>query len=189
MNRFTVVTEGKHDVALLKTLLNITDDNTNVKFVAAGGWSSADSLARSYLIHGDTNVALVVDADTTDPSQVEDRKRFLHMSLGEISSSAMWKVFVIDPEIERLLFEDHDVVEALVGRPISDTDFVSASFEPKAVLQRLLHGQSLTEVYNRILGRLDLSRIRKATPIPELLAFINREGSKTASRRRMPIGT
>ena len=131
MSQFTVVTEGKQDVALLKAFLDVTDDNTNVRFVAAGGWSSADALARSFLAHGDTHVALVVDADTTDPNLVEDRKRFLHRSLSEIPSSAMlWKVFVIEPEIEKLLFEDRSVVEALVGT-ISDTEFISASFEPR----------------------------------------------------------
>ena len=184
MSRFTIVTEGEQDVALLKALLNVPDNDANVTFIANRGWSSADTYARSLLIRGDTNVVLVVDADSTDPNLVEHRRRFLHGSLGEIASSCLWKVYVIEPEIEGLLFKDRAVVEALVGHPISDTDFIAATWEPKAILQRLMHGKSLTTVYDSRLGDLDLSGIRKVHPIPEILAFLNSEGPRRSTNRK-----
>src|SRR5258708_32327690 len=110
MRHSTIVTEGEQDRLLLQALLNIEADDPDIRVMAAGGWSSADSLARSFLVRGEDNVALVVDADTTDPDLVEERKRFLLRSLGSLSSSADWRIFVIAPEIEALLFRDRNVV-------------------------------------------------------------------------------
>ena len=103
------------------------------------------------------------------------------MSLGSIASSPKWKVVVIAPEIEGLLFEDRDVIEALVGHPITDTDFTSGSFNPKTVLKQLLHGKSLAEVYGRKLQHLDLGRIRETSPIRDLQSFIKGTGSRSVS--------
>ncbi|MDQ2730889.1 MAG: hypothetical protein M3Y56_04455, partial [Armatimonadota bacterium] len=184
---FTVVTEGLHDVALLQAILNISSEDPKIKFVAAGGWSSADSLARSYLVSGGTKVVLVVDADSSDTNQVEARRNFLKGSLGEIASPTMWTVVVIAPEIEALLFQDRKVIEAIAGRPVSDTEFVTGSFEPKRVLQQLLRGKPLTEVYTRMLKDLDLTRIMEASPIRELQSMIKGSEIKNGSRRKKDV--
>ena len=86
MNHYTVVTQGEDARLLLETLLDIAPDDSRIRVVAAGGWSGADSYARSLLMHNIENVALVVDAGGSDPKQVEYRKHFLRGSLGEIYS-------------------------------------------------------------------------------------------------------
>ena len=50
MKRYTVVTEGPQDVLILRTLLGADATRDEVQFISAGGYSSADSLARSILI-------------------------------------------------------------------------------------------------------------------------------------------
>ena len=54
MKRCVVVTEGEGDACLLRALLGVEADDPEVAVVAAGGWSAADSLARSYLVVGGT---------------------------------------------------------------------------------------------------------------------------------------
>ena len=53
MNHYTVVTQGEDARLLLETLLDIAPDDSRVRVVAAGGWSGADSYARSLLMRGD----------------------------------------------------------------------------------------------------------------------------------------
>jgi hypothetical protein len=185
MSKFKIVTEGLQDVVFLEILLNISSNDPNVELVAAGGWSSAESLARSFLVRTGSNVALVVDADTTDPNLIEDRKRFLSRSLGEISSPSAWKVVVIAPEIEVLLFEDRKVIEELVGHPISDTDYTSGLYEPRAVLRRIFKNKPLAEVYRSRLPKVDLDRIREIPSIRELQSFMKGVGARPTSRRKI----
>ena len=186
MNKFMIVTEGKQDVALLKAILNLDDDD-NVEFFPAGGWSSADSFARSVLIHGDKKVALVLDADTTDHVMAQDKKKFLNRSLGEIASPTNWKVFMPEPAIEILLFKDRRVIEAVLGRPISDVDFTRAAFTPEAVLEELFKGKDLQDVYNEELRGLDLSPLREISLIKELMAFLKPKGREIAHEKRASL--
>jgi hypothetical protein len=172
MTPSTIVTEGEHDRLLLLTLLNIDPDDTRIRILAAGSWSSADSLARSLLVHGKERVAIVVDADTTDPILVEDRKRFLRGSLGSIAPSTQWRAYVIEPQIEGLIFHDRHVVEGLVGHAITDTDFVRGRFEPKKTLSDLLHRRSLRKVYETELSHLNLETLRSLPEITELRSFV-----------------
>lgn len=186
MNKFVIVTEGNHDVAILKAILNL-NENDNVEFFPAGGWSSADSYARSVLIHGDKKVALVLDADTTDPIMVQDKKKFLNRSLGDIASSAKWKVFMPEPAIEVLLFRDRRVIETLLRHSISEVDFVRASFAPKAVLKELFKGKNLQDIYDEDLRRLDLSQLREISLIKELMTFLKPKRNEVAHGKRASL--
>src|SRR5262245_32089169 len=113
MNRCFVVVEGPSDAILLGALLEAPEEDRQVQVVVGRGWSGADSLARSLLAASRRDVALVVDADSVDPSLVAQRCEFLEQSLREIASDARRLVVVIVPELEALLFQDRDLVEAL----------------------------------------------------------------------------
>jgi hypothetical protein len=170
MKPCTVITEGPADAALLEAVLALDPNVADVRVVAAGGWSSADSLARSMLIHGREDVALVVDADSTDPVVVNERQRFLEGSLREVVPTAEWRVFVIAPEVEALLFEDPAVAETVAGRPLSEAELVRGRFQPREVLRQLLNGHSLTEAMGR-LRHLDLSPLQQLPIVRELRDF------------------
>ena len=183
MNHFTVVTEGETDRVLLQTLLDIPPNDDYFRVVAAGGWSSADSYARSLLLRGEDHVALVVDADSNDAKQVESRRSFLQQSLKSIPSMGKRKVLVIEPEIEALIFRDHDVVEAMVGHSLSEIDLLRSSYEPKKVLTDLIQPRSLLETYRRLLPQLHLSSLRNEPEIRELKIFLEnaKQRSKTGA--------
>ena len=188
MNKCIVVTEGKIDIAILKAILNPAEDD-NVEFFPAGGWSSADSYARSVLINGMRNVALVVGADTTDANLVEERRSFLHRSMGAIAFSQKWKVVALKPKIEMLLFKDRKVIEALAGRPLSETDFVRACFTPKEVIKELFADKNLADVYETDLPKLNLNQIREATPIQELMTFLKLNRTSATQGKKSMVAT
>ena len=167
-----LITEREFDKALFQTLVGTGD----IKYIAAGGWSSADSLARSYLTDPQTRVVLVVDADTSDPNLVEDRKRFLRHSLGQIAQNTRWRVVVIAPETERLLFDNRSILEDLVQHKVTDTEFVEGQYSPNRVLQQLA-GLSKMQLHER-LAKINLDPIKKQPEIQDIRQFF---GSK---RRR-----
>ena len=166
-----VVTEEESDVLLLKSLVG--EGSNTVEFVKSGGWSAADSLARSYLVDGQHDVALVVDADSYDPRMVEERRRFLTHSLASVALRTRWQVFVIAPEIEALLFADRRTLEELIGRAVSEAEFQEGRFEPKKVLRKLLSGKSRTHFFEERLPQVDLTPLQKQQEIEHLRRFLN----------------
>lgn len=174
-----VVTEEETDVSLLKALIGGT--SKGVEFVKSGGWSAADSLARSYLIDGQHDVALVVDAASYDPRMVEERRRFLTRSLASVALRTRWQVFVIAPEIEILLFKDRYLLEELLHRSVSESDFQEGKFEPKGVLKRLLPGQKWTQFFQERLPEVDLTPLQGQAEIAYLKRFLNGTRKKVAA--------
>ncbi len=174
-----VVTEEESDVLLLRALIG--EGSNTVEFVKSGGWSAADSLARSYLVDGQHDVALVVDADTYDPSAVEARRRFLTHSLASVALRTRWQVFVIAPEIEALLFADRHTLEELIGRAVSDSEFQEGRFEPKQVLRRLLPGQKWAWFFQERLPQVDLTPLQNQKEIEHLRRFLNGTRKKVAA--------
>lgn len=117
MKKYKVITERKEDALLLRALRDIAAHDTQITVESTGGWSVADSYARSVLVMNEADVALVVDADSTDPSVVEDRIRFLHHSLSSIPSHKKFHITVIEPDIVSLLFQDRFLLEELIVAP------------------------------------------------------------------------
>lgn len=177
-----VVTEGITDVALLRTILGVDASNTDTIFVPAGGWSAADSLARSILVRNEGDVALVVDADTIDANGVEERRQFLHHSLCSIVSTCRFGIFVIVPEIESLLFQNRNIVEKISEHKITDEDFVRGQYEPKRMLKALLNGQAGPQMLESRFMQVDLSPLRELPVIQAIQEFLN------TARHRVPEG-
>ena len=173
-----LVTEGEADILLLKALVG--EAGATTEFVKAGGWSGADSLARSYLIDGQHDVALVVDADSYDEHMVEERRRFLTQSLEAVALRTRWQVFVIAPEIEGLLFKDRLLLEQLLKRPVSEATFQQGKFEPKKVLMHLLSGQSQTQFYQNSLAKFDLTPLQGQAEVETLRRFLKGSLRKAA---------
>ena len=148
MKPYLVVTEGQSNILLLQAILNIRQDDPQIAFFAAGGWSSADSYARTRLMLNEANVAVVVNADTFKPEEAEGRRQFLHRSLGDVTINKKYSVTVIAPEIEALWFREPCLLEQLVCRPVSEVEMMKARYEPKKVLERLLRPVYILKAYS-----------------------------------------
>lgn len=174
-----VVTEGENDILLLKALVGET--GTTTEFVKAGGWSGADSLARSYLVDGQHDVALVVDADSYDERMVEERRRFLMHSMESVALRTRWQVSVIAPEIEALLFEDRQTLEKLIGRAVSASELQEAKFEPKKVLMRLLLPKNRAHFFRERLPQVDLTPLQNQREVAHLRQFLKETQRKAVA--------
>jgi hypothetical protein len=182
MSRCNVVVEGPADEVLLRAVLQIPVGNEQVAFLVAGGWSAADSLARSLLANRRGDVAVIVDADSVDPNLVEDRKRFLNHSLASIPTPARRLALVFSPEIEVVLFETKSLVDEFVGSPVSDTDFVQGQYEPKKILEKLIGKATLRRTIAERVLKLNLTPIHNHPLIRELSQFVASTTLNTAVR-------
>ncbi len=98
-----IVCEGSYDVALLKRLLPEAL-GSNVKTVEAGGFSAAKSLARSLIVRRQTPVAIVADADTVIPEQVEQRLKDTEEIVGNVAVNTPVKVILATPALDIIFF-------------------------------------------------------------------------------------
>lgn len=171
--RGAIVTEGKDDVSLLRGLLGGLE-TTHVEFFAAGGLSAVDSLARSLLARGRTDIAVAVDSDSRDPNVGADRKRFLSQSLREIAPEASSTVILFQPEIESVFFKERPILDRLLSAPIGDTDFVEGFYEPKKILAKHLGKRSLAGAVAQLPPQ-DLEKLRDQPEMRDLIAFLSKD--------------
>ncbi len=172
-----IVTEGPAEMRLLQLLLKPELDQAKgrARVIEGGGWSGAESLARSIVVVPQEPAALVVDADTTNPARVKEYRRFLEHSLGSVAPHPLWAVYVVVPEVEVLLTQDLGILEALVGGPVSQEQAIRARYEPKAVLAELMTERGISpDEFARRLRKVDLGPLRRVSPIPELREFLAR---------------
>jgi hypothetical protein len=172
MKSTAVVTESKTDAVLLQLLLGIAESEPGVRYVAAGSLSSADSRARTILMKGQENVAFVVDSGAINPPRIREFEQLLDALLAPVSMHPGLKIFLIKPEIDALLFEDRHIVEELTGAKIDDVTFVRGQYEPRRILDELLHGKSRLDAYKEKLPQMDLSPLRNLPVIKELKQFL-----------------
>jgi len=146
----SIIVEGEIDKLFVRTVFQAAAVK-EAEAVAAGGRSSAISLARSYLSFPRQWVALLLDADTSDPVQVR-------------------------PAIESALFNPQ-VARAAFGRKLGRLAMVRGKFEPQNMLVDLAPKGARVD-YALIIKRL-LSRPRvgqalaECSPFDELLKFVN----------------
>lgn len=137
MRRAYVVTEGQTDADVLRRVLR-DELVREVEFVAGGGRSAAESLARSLLASKQLPVVLVVDADTTDEQKVDEQLDFLRYYLDQGSGCAPFEVLAAVPEIETVLFEDQSLVERVTNHKFSEREWKIAKRQPKESLTTAL---------------------------------------------------
>jgi hypothetical protein len=200
-----IVTERRRHVFLLKALLRpelsaLEKAGHEVAIVQAGGWSSAESLARSLLVIRQGPVALVVGLDEESrkigapdsaalAAAVREQERFLKQSLGAYADPNAFEVITIAPEIERLIAEEPVLVRALTGRAPTEEESAVLHSHPYEGLEWMLDDSVggrhtaagrdylLTDLveaaFEKQLPHLDLSRLRGTEEIRRLRAFLD----------------
>ena len=171
-----IICEGNSDSVLLRQLLSIPPD---AKFIAAGGRSNANSLARTYLTKPDTFVLLALDSDTTTDTGVGERKDFLNWALGQVARSERWHVLLFIPEIESILFRNRLVIQEVLQRNITDAEFVEGKYNPKKFLKSVSPLTSY-ELFTK-LSESSLGILRQLPEIAEAQQFLNSELLKAAA--------
>lgn len=131
LNGLYIVTEWDFDKELVEMI--IPDDlQERVSVLSAGGYSAALAMARSILsARHKSNAILVVDADTLDDHNIQEREDFIRSYMNRISADERFAILLQKPEIEAVFFEDKSALEHLTHRSFSDLEFRLAKDNPK----------------------------------------------------------
>lgn len=177
MTKAFIITEGKSDQEILRAILPAAVLK-DVDFVAGAWRSSAISLACSILATEHIPVALVLDTDTIDSSEVREDRDFLQMTLGEAAFGTQFAVFLAVPEIEILFLADWEFVSHQIGKnkqDFSPIEIEYAQLQPKKFLFSQLEDMPYPQALTQLLARMDgrtLSRIRQYPLVRDLSAFL-----------------
>lgn len=101
------------------------------KLVVGAGYTSSISIGKSIYSRGDNDVALVVDSDTMDEKEVDERYSYIKSSFGTIPSNSKLEIIMFTPEIEKVFFYDKDFVESFFERKFTNFELMSALRDPQ----------------------------------------------------------
>jgi hypothetical protein len=192
-----VIAEGRTDIAVLKALLapalSAAKGSVAVDFMEGGGWSAAESLARSILAIDREPVALVIDADSTSPTQIEERRAVTEGLLGLYAPRSRWVVILMVPTIEELFFTAPTFLAEMLGlkTKVPAAILQQARFEPKVALTKLLDTSrcSFAELLDRI-RHADPNPLQGAPEIETLREFLGLPAARAPRhpRARRAVG-
>lgn len=182
-----LVLEGEVDKLIVERLLP-GDVIQATEIVVAQGSSSAQSLATTLLGVRRRPLALVVDADTTNPSAVQERVDLLRYLLRQAAGNVPYAVFVAVPEVEVVLLYDRPLFERLVGKQLSDLEWRLAVLSPKEAIKDIAGSPASIDTINAIVKRLtdeDVEVLRQHPLIKELNDFLSSQISP--AKRYAPV--
>jgi hypothetical protein len=110
MNTLNIVVEGQLDAVLLRKYLPKIDGLTP-RFFAGNGAASLPTVARNLLVHEEGAVLLVMDADSFNVEQAEQKRAMVLATLRQVAAEERFDVFIFRPEHEVIFFEAPEVLE------------------------------------------------------------------------------
>ncbi|MGB3779959.1 MAG: hypothetical protein WA960_16470 [Tunicatimonas sp.] len=164
MKRF-LIAEGEADIALLKMLIP-AERSEGVKFVVGGGYSAAISLASSILYDKpDSYISLVLDADTADPSSIQEKYDFINWQLGKMSANRSYDIHLFIPASEAL-FINYGMVKTRQ----------KISFDPKATLKEALDEKGTTLLnFINALSPVDVKALSQDQTVQNIIRGLHSE--------------
>jgi hypothetical protein len=181
-----VLVESKAAEALLAELLHGEQEAgfVHVQFIAFS--SSLYASARTLLAVRDEPVAVVLNADSTNPAAAGRRRQEAEEVIGWTANTAPLRILVAVPALEALLFRRPDAI-ARAGGHLAPDVLELGQFSPRDALEKLDrnglgHGASLKII--AILNDADVVALRAVPPVREVLEFLSelqREGVASAA--------
>lgn len=169
------ITEGYTDILILQRLLpNHCRENT--KFIAAQGLFRIKPLATSLILAEQKPVVLFIDADSSDLTFIDERRKNFEESLNSVSIDAPIKVIVSIPEIEAIFFEYSNILSRVVDVEISEEIIMESQKHPRVALKKLFDscGKSMNlEKLLSLLSEADIQQMQEAKIIQDYIYFAN----------------
>jgi len=169
-----IVCEDDLDSQLLQRLLPEELLNT-VGIVAAGSLSSVKSMARSLVVRRRVPVAIVVDAETVNSDQVEERRREIKEIVEGVAANMPVGVILAVPAIESLFFQNISLISRLFGCVPAQERLGMAVYEPGKALQQLIAESKQYQNQSNLIEQLtpeDLEILRKTPVVQEIFQFL-----------------
>jgi hypothetical protein len=84
-------------------------------------------------------VIVVVDADSVEPENIwEQESDYRYLLPAGNFPGAPAEVLMAVPQVEAVLFSDHEALACILGRELTEREKIEGEFRPRAVLDRLL---------------------------------------------------
>ena len=178
-----VIVEGAADGEMFTRLFADFPLSERPRVVVAGGKSRCVSVARSILAIKREPVVVVVDADSSDPDTLAEQRAYLEFEMRAVSTPAAWKVFLMQPELESLLFSVSHAIERYFEVQLTPEQKVRAEYSPKTVLAGLdKQPWSVIELVQSLTEE-ELKQIRDRDEISEIRAFISSAAGTSSMAR------
>ncbi len=133
--------------------------------------------AKSMLLRRKYVVALVTD---TKPEEIRQTHRSMVYLLISAGCADLWKLVLMVPETEVLLFQDWGVLRQLLGREPREEELTRGQTEPRRVLEEALgfEGYALDQELCRRLESVDVSPLAEHPSVQQVREFFraHREG-------------
>jgi hypothetical protein len=148
---------------------------SDLEIVAAGGLSSGvKSMARSLVVRRQAPVAIVIDADSMDLDQVEERRRTTEEIVKGVASGTPVKVILAVPMIEAIFFQDIALLTRILGYEPSSDILDLAINQPLKALTRLISQSKHYLNQSQLIESLtieDITILQKTRFIQEVIQF------------------
>ncbi|ABA23860.1 hypothetical protein Ava_4261 [Trichormus variabilis ATCC 29413] len=167
-----IIAEGYRDIEILQKLLpkNLTQD---IQFIAGESSYRARSLASSLLATRNTPVALVLDADTDNESQILERHDLINYTLNQASPGIPYQIFFAVPEIEIIFLQDKSLIEKIAQRQFNDLEWQLAQSKPKEFLEILFgKGEQINKIIFDHITEEEIKILQQHPLIQAIMAFI-----------------
>jgi hypothetical protein len=138
-----IVVEDKTDAMAIRAILGADLARRARVFAAQGGFSLV-TVARNLLFHEGGPILIVMDAETTTPRMIEERKGLTRAALESLvpgvtnGKDRLVGVFAFVPEIEVIFFEAPSALERLLGEPVPPAAVEEGLLIPHKTLTGLL---------------------------------------------------
>ncbi len=169
-----IVCEDDLDSQLLQRVLpeRLLD---SVGSVAAGSLSSVKSMARSLVVRRRVPVAIVVDAETVNLDQVEERRTEIKEIVEGVAANTPVGVILAIPAIESVFFQDISLISRLFGSAPAQELLSMAIYEPGKALKQLIAESKQYQNQSELIEQLtheDLEILGKTPVVQKLLQFL-----------------
>jgi hypothetical protein len=148
-----------------------------LRVTAAESGGGAVMSAKSKLLRRKYVVALVTD---TKPEEIRQTHRSMVYLLISAGCADLWKLVLMVPQTEVLLFQDRGVLRQLLGREPAEEELARGQTEPRRVLEEALglEGYVLDKELCRRLESVDVSPLAAHPSVQQVREFFraHREG-------------
>lgn len=169
-----IVTDSEWNLALLRRALRAEVDTGVVQVSRSDGVVSS---ARTVLLTKRIPVLLVVDARTTDPGVIAERRDFLEFEMRAARTNVPSAIVIARPNLGVCLFEDPTVLPSVGIADLSDVARTEARFQPNVVLSDRLRAMTPAVTPEEWVSRLPddaVESIRNTSLFKQILEAIAR---------------
>lgn len=170
MKRYVVV-EGRFDRLLVERMLDSLRIQ-DVEVVEAGGRSAVFAFARSVMRTRRRPVAVIAESDVPKGHGAADPFSDFDYLMKQAAGPVPYRFIRFDPALEVVFFQQPEIIERSIGRPLTEAEHWQAKIEPGTLLDELVPG-GRRALLERLSGE-DLKGLATGTDLHGLFDFLEK---------------